>query len=125
MTSGRPALTGVCCGARLRASAGHQPAAAGATSASKPTQNEQQKGTNPQWEDLAVDEVFTAAPDKHPEGYGDGAWQLLDEWASVIAGTKAEMTVPPESVVRVQMLLDAIYASSKEGRRIELPPQPK
>ena len=31
----------------------------------------------------------------------------------------SSITVPPESVVKVQTLLDAIYLSSAEGRRVE------
>ena len=54
------------------------------------------KGTNPQWEDLAVNEVFTAAPEPHASGYGQGAYELLEEWVDMAEDKKSELKVPQE-----------------------------
>ena len=51
-------------------------------------------------------------------GYGQGAIDLLDEWVDVSRGSKTACTVQPADMVAVAKLLDAIYESSREGKRV-------
>lgn len=52
-------------------------------------------------------------------GYGHGALRLLTEWADTItAGEGGECLVPAVAALHVAQLLEAIYLSSREGRRV-------
>ena len=51
-------------------------------------------------------------------GYGQGAIDLLDEWVDVSRGSKTACTVQPADMIAVAKLLDAIYESSREGKRV-------
>eukprot|EP01046_Picozoa_sp_COSAG06_P049277 COSAG06_NODE_7552_length_2461_cov_4.026672_3_plen_77_part_00 len=69
-------------------------------------------------EDLAVDDTWTAPADTS-EGYGQGAIDLLCEWAEVANGEKVGgCTVPADAMLKVAQLLDAVYESSREGVRV-------
>ena len=51
---------------------------------------------------------------------GHGAIRQLVEFADVSSGARAgPCRVPPEAALRVAQLLEAIYQSSEEGRRVE------
>ena len=60
-------------------------------------------------EHLAIDDTWTA-PEDTSEGYGQGAIDLLSEWAAVARGETngAECTVPPDAMLKVAQLLDAV-----------------
>jgi len=58
------------------------------------------------------------APEDTTTGYGQGACDLLNEWVDVARGLKQTPSVDASAMVRVQKVLDAIYESSREGRRV-------
>jgi predicted dehydrogenase len=70
-------------------------------------------------EALANDDTWTAPPDTS-EGYGQGAIDLLSEWAAVARAETngAGCTVPADAMLKVAQLLDAVYESSREGTRV-------
>eukprot|EP01047_Picozoa_sp_COSAG01_P033723 COSAG01_NODE_2494_length_7578_cov_7.961626_9_plen_92_part_00 len=78
------------------------------------------QGQNPQWDKLAISETYTA-PEDTTTGYGQGACDLLNEWVNAArGGTAASIAPDAHAMVRVQQVLDAMYTSSQDGRRVEV-----
>ncbi len=74
-------------------------------------------GPMPQWH--AMEETFTLPPDSTP-GYGGGKGErLVNDWLSCIQANGAHCRNTGESMLHTLQLIDAIYQSSREGRRIE------
>jgi predicted dehydrogenase len=74
-------------------------------------------GPQPQWD--AMDEVFTLPLDNTPGYGGRRALDLLRDWLQASRNRGAACRNTAESTVAVLEILDAIYQSSREGRRIE------
>jgi predicted dehydrogenase len=74
-------------------------------------------GPQPQWD--AMDEMFTLPADNTPGYGGRRAMDLLRDWLHASRNCGAACRNTAESTVAVLELLDAIYQSSREGRRIE------
>lgn len=73
-------------------------------------------GPQPQW--YPMDEVWTLPVDETPGYGGKRGVDLIADWIQAIEkGSDCRNT--PESTLATLQLLDAIYESSREGRRIE------
>jgi predicted dehydrogenase len=74
-------------------------------------------GPQPQWH--AMEEVFTTPEDKTPGYGGKRGLLLVQDWLDCIRTGRRDNrnTAPP--MLAVLELIDAIYHSSREGRRIE------
>lgn len=74
-------------------------------------------GPQPQF--LAMNESFLIPEDKTP-GYGGARMlSLLRDWIAVARGQKTACRNTPQSTLATLQLLDAIYAASEQGRRVE------
>jgi predicted dehydrogenase len=74
-------------------------------------------GPQPQWH--AMEETFTLTPDPTP-GYGGARGiRLVEDWLAAIS-TGRDTRNTPETGLAVLRVLDAIYESSRTGRRIEI-----
>jgi len=74
-------------------------------------------GPQPQWH--AMEETFTLAPDATP-GYGGARGvKLVADWLDAVAQHRPCRNTP-ESTVAALAVLDAVYESSRTGRRVEV-----
>lgn len=74
-------------------------------------------GPQPQWH--AMEETFTLTPDSTP-GYGGARGvRLVEDWLTAIR-TGGDTRNTPESGLAVLRVLDAIYESSRTGRRVTI-----
>lgn len=73
-------------------------------------------GPMPQWH--AMEETHVISPDATPGYGGQAGVALVQDWLQA-ARTGAVCRTTPETTAAVLELIDAIYRSSKEGRRIE------
>lgn len=74
-------------------------------------------GPQPQF--LAMNETFFIPEDKTP-GYGGARMlALFREWIAVARGQQSACRNTPQSTLATLQLLDAIYAASDQGRRVE------
>ena len=76
-----------------------------------------QHGPQPQWH--ALEETFVAPEDKLPGYGGQKAFRLIQDWLDCIRTGRRDLRNGPEPMLRTLELIDAIYQSSREGRRIE------
>ncbi|MDX1947255.1 MAG: Gfo/Idh/MocA family oxidoreductase [Pirellulaceae bacterium] len=74
-------------------------------------------GPQPQWH--AMEETFIAPADKR-EGYGgDKGFAMILDWLDCIRTGRRDQRNGPRPMQTVLELIDAIYQSSREGRRVE------
>lgn len=74
-------------------------------------------GPKPQWN--AMDEVFALPVDETPGYGGKRAMDAVSDWLAAAREGGRACRNTPESTVDTLALIDAIYESSKTGRRIE------
>lgn len=74
-------------------------------------------GPQPQWH--AMEDVFTAPADTKPGYGGDKGYLLVRDWLDCIHTGRRDNRNRVPSMLATLQLLDAIYQSSREGRRIE------
>ena len=74
-------------------------------------------GPQPQWD--AMEETFTLPEDKTPGYGGAAAVALVGDWVTAAQGDTRACRNTPESTVATLEVIDAIYESSREGRRVE------
>ena len=74
-------------------------------------------GPQPQWH--AMEDVFTSPEDKTP-GYGGAeGFLLVQDWLDCIRTGRRDNRNTARGMLATLELIDAIYQSSREGRRIE------
>jgi predicted dehydrogenase len=74
-------------------------------------------GPQPQWH--AMEEVFAAPEDPTPGYGGRRGLSLVQDWLDCIRTGRRDNRNTARDMVAVLELLEAIYASSREGRRVE------
>jgi predicted dehydrogenase len=74
-------------------------------------------GPQPQWH--AMEDVFTAPEDKKPGYGGDKGFLLVQDWLDCIRTGRRDNRNGVRGMIATLELIDAIYQSSREGRRIE------
>ena len=74
-------------------------------------------GPQPQWH--AMEETFTVAADPTPGYGGVRGYQLIADWLDAVEAGGRDCRNTPESARHVVELLDAIFESSRTGRRVE------
>ncbi|MCU0879813.1 MAG: hypothetical protein MUF06_18725, partial [Pirellulaceae bacterium] len=74
-------------------------------------------GPQPQWH--AMEEVFTAPSDKLPGYGGERNFRLIQDWLDAVQTGRRDLRCGAAQMLAVLELIDAIYASSREGRRVE------
>lgn len=75
-------------------------------------------GPQPQW--IAMDEIFAAPVDEVPGYGGRNGQRLVRDWIDAINSGGRDCPNTPESTLATLEVIDAIYESSKTGRRLEL-----
>jgi predicted dehydrogenase len=74
-------------------------------------------GPQPQWH--AMEDTFTAPEDKLPGYGGQKNFRLIQDWLDCIRTGRRDNRNGPRPMLAALELIDAIYQSSREGRRIE------
>lgn len=74
-------------------------------------------GPQPQWH--AMEEIFTTPEDKTPGYGGQRGFLLVQDWLDCIRTGRRDNRNTARPMLAVQELIDAIFQSSREGRRIE------
>jgi len=74
-------------------------------------------GPQPQWH--AMEETYTASPDKRAGYGGDKGFFLVQDWLDCIRTGRRDNRNTARSMLATLELIDAIYQSSREGRRID------
>jgi predicted dehydrogenase len=74
-------------------------------------------GPMPQWH--AMEDTFAASEDKTPGYGGQKGFLLVQDWLDCIRTGRRDHRNGPRSMLATLELIDAIYQSSREGRRIE------
>ena len=74
-------------------------------------------GPMPQWH--AMEDVFTAPEDKTPGYGGQKGFLLVQDWLDCVRTGRRDNRNDAQSMLATLELIDAIYQSSREGRRIE------
>lgn len=74
-------------------------------------------GPQPQWH--AMEDTFTAPEDKTPGYGGRRGFLLVQDWLDCIRTGRRDNRCTARGMLTTLELIDAIYASSREGRRIE------
>lgn len=74
-------------------------------------------GPQPQWH--AMEDVFTLPEDKTPGYGGQKNQRLIGDWLDCIRTGRRDNRNGASSMLAVLELIDAIYQSSREGRRVE------
>jgi UDP-N-acetyl-2-amino-2-deoxyglucuronate dehydrogenase len=74
-------------------------------------------GPQPQWH--AMEEVFTAPADKLAGYGGERNFRLIQDWLDAVHTGRRDLRCGAGPMLAVLELIDAIYASSREGRRVE------
>ena len=74
-------------------------------------------GPQPQWH--AMEDVFTLPEDKTPGYGGQKNVRLIGDWLDCIRTGRRDNRNGPRQMLAVLELIDAIYQSSREGRRVE------
>jgi predicted dehydrogenase len=74
-------------------------------------------GPQPQWH--AMEDVYTLPDDKTPGYGGQRGFLLVQDWLDCIRTGRRDMRNTAGSMVATLELIDAIFQSSREGRRIE------
>jgi len=74
-------------------------------------------GPQPQW--TAMDETFDLPADKKPGYHGSRAFRAIQDWMNAARSGSQPCRNTPQSTVDTLELIDTIYRSSREGRRIE------
>ncbi|MEX2175813.1 MAG: Gfo/Idh/MocA family oxidoreductase [Pirellulaceae bacterium] len=74
-------------------------------------------GPQPQWH--AMEDVFTAPPDTLSGYGGQRNFRLIGDWLDCIRTGRRDMRCGPREMLATLELIDAIYQSSREGRRID------
>jgi predicted dehydrogenase len=74
-------------------------------------------GPQPQWH--AMEDVFTAPEDKRSGYGGDKGFLLVQDWLDCIRTGRRDNRNGAAGMIATLELIDAIYQSSREGRRIE------
>ena len=74
-------------------------------------------GPQPQWS--AMDETLELLPDKTPGYSGSRGVKMIRDWMDAARTGARPCRNTPQSTVATLQLLDTIYRSSREGRRIE------
>lgn len=74
-------------------------------------------GPQPQWH--AMEETYIAPEDKTPGYGGRRGWLLVQDWLDCIRTGRRDNRCTAAAMLGPLELIDAIYASSREGRRIE------
>lgn len=75
-------------------------------------------GPRPQFH--AMEEVFSLPPDSTPGYSGSRSRELIRDWVAVARGERASCRNTTTSALATLELMDAMYRSSAEGRRIAL-----
>ena len=73
-------------------------------------------GPQPQW--YAMEETFTLPPDDTPGYGGRNGVALVRDWIDAIAGQPSSCRTAVRSSLATLQLLDAIYESSRSGKRV-------
>jgi len=74
-------------------------------------------GPQPQWH--AMEDVYTAPADKNHGYGGDKGFLLVQDWLDCIRSGRRDNRNTVRSMLATLELIDAIYQSSREGRRID------
>lgn len=74
-------------------------------------------GPQPQWH--AMEEVCTTPEDKTPGYGGQRGWLLVQDWLDCIQSGRRDNRGTAQAMLGPLELIDAIYESSRTGRRIE------
>jgi predicted dehydrogenase len=74
-------------------------------------------GPQPQWH--AMEDVFTAPEDKTPGYGGQKGFLLVQDWLDCIRTGRRDNRNRAGSMIATLELIDAVYQSSREGRRID------
>jgi len=74
-------------------------------------------GPQPQWH--AMEEVFTSSEDKIPGYGGQRGFLLVQDWLDCIRTGRRDNRCTSRGMLAALELIDAIYQSNREGRRIE------
>ncbi|MEZ5275322.1 MAG: hypothetical protein R3F07_02945 [Opitutaceae bacterium] len=74
-------------------------------------------GPQPQWS--AMDETFDLPADTMPGYHGSRACRAIRDWMNAARSGSHRCRNTPQSTVDTRELIDTIYRSSREGRRIE------
>jgi predicted dehydrogenase len=74
-------------------------------------------GPQPQWH--AMEDVYTLPEDKTPGYGGQRGFLLVQDWLDCIRTGRRDMRNSAQSMVATLELIDAIFQSSREARRIE------
>jgi predicted dehydrogenase len=74
-------------------------------------------GPQPQWH--AMEEVFAAPADKLPGYGGERNFRLIQDWLDAVHTGRRDLRCGAGPMLAVLELIDAIYASSRDGRRVE------
>jgi len=74
-------------------------------------------GPQPQWH--AMEDVYTSPEDKKPGYGGDKGFLLVQDWLDCIRTGRRDNRNGASGMLATLELIDAIYQSSREGRRIE------
>jgi predicted dehydrogenase len=74
-------------------------------------------GPQPQWH--AMEDVFTLPEDKTPGYGGEKCKRLIADWLDCIRTGRRDNRNGTKQMLTVLELIDAIYQSSREGRRVE------
>jgi UDP-N-acetylglucosamine 3-dehydrogenase len=77
-------------------------------------------GPKPQW--IAMEETFAAPVDDVPGYGGRNGQRLMQDWLNAINTGRESCRNTPESTLQTLEIIDAIYESSRKGRRVELRP---
>jgi predicted dehydrogenase len=74
-------------------------------------------GPQPQWH--AMDDTFAAPEDKTPGYGGQKNLRLIQDWLDCIRTGRRDNRNGPQAMLATLELIDTIYQSSREGRRVE------
>jgi len=74
-------------------------------------------GPQPQWH--AMEDVYTSPADTKPGYGGDKGFELVRDWLDCVRTGRRDNRNRAPSMLATLELIDAIYASSQEGQRIE------
>jgi predicted dehydrogenase len=74
-------------------------------------------GPQPQWH--AMEDVYAAPADKWPGYGGDKGYLLVEDWLDCVRTGRRDNRNTARGMVATLELIDTIYQSSREGRRVE------